>query len=173
MIGKKWLSNFFNMRSLFIAVFIFLTYCLHGQRLVIVEEPPGANVPKNYFENCVRSLNYDALFAAKIDQKDTVRIALEAAVYDSGQCNGISYYRYWARSVRQPSRYRGIDGRTYSLFYIFIVLDGRLYPISQMNETQRIKFLRSHRELIRQKFSTRKTDELESEILIGAARFYD
>jgi hypothetical protein len=146
---------------------------MYGQRLVIVEEPSGVNVPKNYFKNCVQSLNYDALFAAWVNKKDTVRIVLEAAVYDSGQCNGISYYRYWAGSVRQASRYRDKDGRTYSLFYIFIVIDGRLYAISQMNETQRKKFLRSHRGSMRQKFSAQKMDELESEILIGGARFYD
>ncbi len=160
------------MRFLFIVLILFIRSA-YGQQLVVVEEPSGTNVPTNYFKNCVQSLNYDVLFAARIDKKDTVRITLEAAVYDSGQCDGVSYYRYWARSVRQPSRYRGKDGRSYALFYIFVVLDGRLYAISQMNERQRKKFLQSHAKSLRKKFSAQKMDELESEILVGGARFYD
>jgi hypothetical protein len=92
-------------------------------------------------------------------------------VRDSSTCDGIYYYNYVSRSFRS-ARYRDSDGQTYSLYFLFVVIDGDLYPLAEMTYQQRSRFINDKEALLAKRFGDVIVNDLKQSLLDGSRRFY-
>lgn len=127
-------------------------------------------VSKDHFENCILTTDYSELIPKVKYSGDQVKFEYIPAL-DTSSCEGIYYYRLVSRSFRQPV-YRNKNGQTYSRYYLFILIDDRVYSTLNMTEKERKKFFDLNEERLKRKFGDVSISNLEKYIIDGYKDFY-
>src|SRR5688572_3401886 len=152
-----------------VVIFIFIVAC--STPFVLVNNSDDQFIPSEHFDRCILKTNFKKLIPDPKFKNDSVLFSYHPAVRDSSSCDVIYYYRYVSRSFRS-AKYRDPDGQTYSLYFLFVVIDGELYPLSNMTQQQRSRFINDKEGLLAKRFGDVIVNDLKQSLLDGSRRFY-
>jgi hypothetical protein len=151
------------------AIFIFIVGC--SRPFVLVNNSDDQLIPSEHFDRCILKANFKKLIPDPKYKNDSVLFSYHPEVRDSSSCDGIYYYRYVSRSFRSAT-YRDSDGQRYSLYFLFVMVDGDLYPLAEMTKQQRSRFIEDKEALMAKRFGDVVMKDLKQSLLDGSRRFY-
>ncbi len=149
---------------------IFLSSACMAQNAELINNSNPELVTKGHFEDCIIGLDYSSLLYRK-SRKEKVYFEYFPSVKSETGCDGIYYYNYVSKSLPKPL-YRDKSGRTYSKYFLFIILDGEIISLTDKSERSRRDFFNSNKQQLEEKFGTAKVQELKGEIVKGYKDFY-
>lgn len=158
--------------NLFIAL-IFLIIFSYGcsNHITVTNNSLPNGISFDRFDKCIASSNYTILFPNPKYDYEKVIMECIPAVTDSITCDGIYYYRYVSRSFRQR-KLRDSYGIGYSEYYLFVILDQEIYPITMKSDRYRKKFIKVQKTRLETKFGSSTIEKITPEILAGVKRVY-
>lgn len=136
-----------------------------AQRTELVNNSNLDNISRHHFDECITRLNYLSL----IDQRSrNEKVYFEYFLYvrNDSNCDGIYFYRYVSKSMPQPL-FRDATGKTYSKYFPFIIMDGKIISIVDKTEKQRQRFLNNNKNKLNEYFGMDKVSEVWNEIIKG------
>ncbi|MEM6526523.1 MAG: hypothetical protein AAGF85_07500 [Bacteroidota bacterium] len=127
-------------------------------------------VSESHFNECIVASDY-ALLLDKKSKKEKVYFEYFPSVKSKTGCDGIYYYNYVSRSFPKPL-YRDKSGKTYSKYFLFMILNGEIVSITGKSEKSRKRFFDKHQVQLEETFGKNKIQELKPEIINGFKKHY-
>jgi len=141
-----------------------------AQKAEMINNSDSVRISQKHFEDCIINSTYSTLLDQR-SKKEKVYFEYFPGAKSDLNCDGIYFYRYVSKSMPQPL-YRDANGKTYSKYFLFIIIDGKI--TSLLNETgkKRKKFFERNRERLEMEFGVEKVLQLKDAIINGYEIFY-
>jgi hypothetical protein len=127
-----------------------------AQKAELINNSDSARISPKHFES---------------SQKEKVYFEYFPGVKSNVDCNGIYFYRYISKSMPQLL-YRDANGRTYSKYFLFIIIDGEIISLLKETDRNRERFYESNKKRFEKEFGTDKVVKLKDAIIKGYEIFY-